>query len=253
LKVVGIVQARMGSSRLPGKVMKPIVGVPMLGRVMERLSRCTMLGEIVIAIPDHPRDRVICDFAKKKGYLWGIGPEEDVLGRYYKVAKQRKADAVVRLTADCPLIDPKIVDRVVARHLSLKKRIDMTSNVLKRTFPRGMGAEVLSMDCLERLQEETKDPLYREHVTNYIHDFPEKFRTESIKNFSDYSHLRLCVDTDADLKLVRRIYHALYASNPNFGVEEIYKLFERESELHEINASVRQANIFRRKIESLKR
>jgi len=243
LKVVAIIQTRMGSSRLPGKVLKPILGVPMLERVMSRIQCCRTLDEFVIATTEQPKDDVICDFAEKKGYLWGRGSEEDVLGRYYKVAKERNADHVVRLTSDCPLIDPDITDLVINRHLNSKNN-DLTSNVFTRTFPRGFDTEVLSIECFERLEREAKDLIYREHVTNFIHDFPEKFQIENVSQERDWTHLRLCVDTEEDLTLITKIYEELFPSNPRFGHREIYDLFNRKPELQKINAGIEQAKIF---------
>jgi len=243
MKVVGIVQTRMGSSRLPGKVLKPVLNVPILERTMERLLRVKKLDEVVIATTEDPRDEVICDFAKEKGYLWGRGSEEDVLGRYYKVAKERNADHVVRLTSDCPLIDPELTDLVISRHLASSGN-DMTSNVFTRTYPRGFDTEVLSMACLERLEREAQDSIYREHVTNFIHDFPEKFQIENVSQEKDWTYLRLCVDTEEDLELITQVYKELLPSNSRFGYREIYDLFLRLPELQKINAETEQSKIF---------
>lgn len=246
MKVVAVVQTRMGSSRFPGKVMQPILGLPMIERMMLRLSRCQKLNEIVIATTLSDQDQTIFDFAEQKGYLIFRGSEEDVLGRYYHAAWERKADAVVRLTSDCPLIDPEITDTVVARHLASCDN-DLTSNVFTRTFPRGFDTEVLSFSCLKRIHEATRDPLYREHVTNYIHDFPERFRIENVNGEEDFSHLRLCVDTEADLKLINAVYEKLLPVNPNFGAKEIYTLFRAHPKLGDVNAHIQQTKIFRHK------
>lgn len=246
MKIVGIVQARMGSSRLPGKILIPVLGVPVLEWCIERLRRCKRLDEVVIATTVHPRDEEVCYFAQSKGYFFSRGSEEDVLGRYYQVALERKADIVVRLTSDCPLIDPEITDHVIARHLDAKHN-DMTSNVFTRTFPRGFDTEVLTHSCLERVNAITQEQIYREHVTNYIHDFPEQFRIENIENDANRSDLRLCVDTEHDLKLIRKIYEELYASSHCFGHREIYALFDRKPDLRNINACVQQAKIFKKK------
>jgi spore coat polysaccharide biosynthesis protein SpsF len=246
MKIVGIIQARMGSSRLPGKVLMPILGKPMLGHVMERLGRCSTITEVVIATTTDPRDRVLCEFAEKNGYLCGVGPEEDVLGRYYKVAKKRGADVVLRLTSDCPLIDPGTTDAVVRRHLAAGNN-DMTSNVFTRTYPRGLDTEALSMECLERVNREALDPVYREHVTNFIHDHPEQFKIESIEEPEDHSRHRWCVDTEEDLELVRRIYEGLYPGNAAFGWRDVLRFVESRPGLETVNAHVRQSKIFKRK------
>jgi spore coat polysaccharide biosynthesis protein SpsF len=235
----------MGSTRLPGKVLKPILGRPMLELMMERLERCQLLDEVVIATSDKPQDDDIAEFAKNRGYLFGRGSEGDVLGRYYQVAKERKADVVVRMTGDCPLIDPEVTDRVVERHLASKNSNDMTSNVFRRTFPRGFDTEIFSCPCLERVVQETGDPLYREHVTNYVYDYPEKFVIENVSSPVDRSDLRLCVDTEADFELVQSVFEALYPRNSSFGFREITEFLDSHPELKELNADVKQAKIFR--------
>ncbi len=246
MKTVAIIQARMGSTRLPGKVLKPILGIPSLEHMMKRVARCKTLDEAVIATTTQPKDDVLCEFAKDKGFLFGRGSEQDVLDRYYEIAKETKAEVVVRMTSDCPLIDPEVSDRVIKRHLDAKTN-DMTSNAFRKlTFPNGFDIEVLSFACLERIHKATQDPLYREHVTNFIHDYPENFVIESVEGEEDHSDLRLCVDTDEDFRLVTLIYEALYPKNPDFGYVEIYELFKKQPELKDINAEVRQTKILKR-------
>jgi spore coat polysaccharide biosynthesis protein SpsF len=245
MKAVGIIQARMGSTRLPGKVLKPILGVPMLALMMERLSQSKELDEVVIATSTLPQDDVICEFAHTKGYLIGRGSESDVLGRYYQVAKERKADIIARMTGDCPLIDPDITDTVVRKQRLSGNKNDVTSNVLLRTFPRGFDTEVMSFSCLERVIHETQDPLYREHVTNYMYDFPEKFTMESVTNDEDCSDLRLTVDTEKDFELVKLIFEALYPANPRFRFRDIKLFLDENPELKTMNAYIKQTKIFR--------
>jgi spore coat polysaccharide biosynthesis protein SpsF len=218
----------------------------MLQHIVERLERCSTIDEIVIATSTGPGDRVLCDFAVRQGYLFGVGSEEDVLGRYHKVAREREADVVLRLTGDCPLIDPETTDAVVRRHLAAGSN-DMTSNVFTRTFPRGLDTEALSMECLDRLNREALDAIYREHVTNYIHDHPEKFKIENVCEPVDRSDLRWCVDTEDDLELVRRVYEGLYPGNEFFGMKDALRFVESHPELKTLNAHVRQAKIFRLK------
>ena len=246
MKVVAIIQTRMGSTRLPGKVMKPILGIPLIQHMMERLSRCRNLDEVVIATTDNPQDRTIVDFAEKNGYLIGIGSENDVLARYGKVARERNADHVVRLTSDCPLIDPDVTDRVVEAHLNSKKN-DLTSNVFTRSYPRGLDTEVLSRPCIQRLFNETDDPLYREHVTNYIHDHPEKFVLENVAQDENDSDGRWCVDTERDLEFVTKVYRALYPQNAFFSYEDVRSYLCEHPAIQAINADVPQTKIFRRK------
>lgn len=244
MKIVGIVQARMGSSRLPGKILMPVLGIPVLQWCIERLLKCKMLDEVVIATTQKDSDNMICEFAQKKGYLFSRGSEDDVLGRYYKTAIERKADAVVRLTSDCPLIDPEITDMIIKKHIDARSN-DMTSNVFTRTYPRGFDTEVLSMNCLNRINSEALDIIYREHVTNYIHDHPQKFTIENISNNEDMSHLRLCVDVEEDLALIKKVYEYLYPVNNDFRSSDIYELFKKHPELLDINSHIQQTKIFK--------
>ncbi|MBI4550198.1 MAG: glycosyltransferase family protein [Candidatus Omnitrophica bacterium] len=241
-----MIAARMSSTRLPGKVLRPILGVPMLERMIERLRRCRQLDEIVIATSTSPGDDAVVDFARERSFLVERGPENDVLGRYFEVASRRGGEVVVRLTGDCPLIDPEVTDRVIAAHLA-EPGAELSSNVFVRTYPRGFDTEVLSFSLLERLHRELKDPLYREHVTNFVYDYPEKFKIVSVTAPADGSDLRLCVDTEEDFKLAVSVYDALYPANPVFGAAEIAALFKARPELRGINSAVTQSKIFMRR------
>ena len=246
MKIAAIVAARMGSSRLPDKVLRPILGIPILELIVKRLQGCRLLTEVVIATSEHPRDAVIIKFAQERGFPVGAGPEQDVLGRYYKVAQSRQVDLIVRITGDCPLIDPEVTDSVIKRHLE-NENADFTSNVVERTFPRGFDTEVITFSCLKRLYEEAREEVYREHVTNYLYDYPEKFLIQSVTSPVDHSSLRICVDTEEDFQLVSKIYEALYRKNPHFGFNEIIQLVNDRPELKKINAVVEQKRIFLRK------
>lgn len=246
MKIVGIIQARMGSTRLPGKVLRPILGTPMLGHIIQRLSQSTTIDELVVATSTLEQDRDIVEYAKKIGCAWSQGSEEDVLGRYYQAAMEFNADVVLRLTGDCPLIDPETTDRVVSAHLKAEKS-DMASNVLVRSFPRGLDTEALSMACLERINYEATEPIYREHVTNYIHDYQEKFKLTNVLNDADESSHRWCVDTEDDFKLISVIYESLYAKKKHFGFKDVLELMQSRPDLPLLNKHVAQAKIFKRK------
>ncbi len=243
MNVVAIVAARLGSSRLQGKVLRPIVGVPMLELQMTRLARCRTLNKIVVGTTDNPNDQALVDFARSKGYAWGIGSEEDVLGRYHKIASEYKADVFVRMTGDCPLIDPEVTDGVVRMHIDNKN--DETSNVIRRTFPRGMDTEVLSRACLDRINAEAADKIYREHVTNYIYDHPEKFRLGNYETSNDRSDLRLCVDTEEDYKVVAGVFEGIYAKNPEFKLKDVIAYLDAHPELAKLNSHIQQSKIFK--------
>ena len=193
-RVVAIVQARLGSTRLPGKVMREVAGKPLIGHMLDRLARCERLDQVVVATPDE--DHELIAYVEERGVAIYRGAEHDVLSRYVGAAREQGAEVVVRLTADCPLIDPVLVDQVV--EFFLTGSFDYASNTLERGFPRGMDVEVFSIEALERADAETSDPQEREHVTLYLYRHPDRFRT-------GHFELRLTVDTPADFALVEKM------------------------------------------------
>ena len=215
-RVVVIVQARMGSSRLPGKVLMDLHGRPLLERQIERLRRSRTVDAIVIATSTHARDDAIAEVAERVGVGVFRGPEDDVLARYVGAADAFQADVVVRGTADCPLVDPEVLDRCVERLLE-DDDLDYVSNTLQRTYPRGLDVEVLRRSVLERAHHEATDPGDREHVTGFIWRQPERFRLANVVDCEDRSALRWTVDTQDDLDVVRAVYDALYPERPDFS------------------------------------
>lgn len=241
LIIGAIIQARMGSSRLSGKVLMDIMGEPMLWHVINRLGFSRKINEIILAIPDTKENDILEKFAKKNKIKYFRGNEEDVLSRYFKAAKKFKCDVVVRITSDCPLIDPKIIDKIIEDHLD--STADYTANILKRTYPKGLDVEVLSLKTLEKIFKEAKEKQYREHVTLYIREHPEKFKRVNVKNKEDFSHFRWTVDEEKDLEFIREIYKRLYKKGKIFLMEEIVKLLEKDPELLEINKNVKRKKI----------
>ena len=175
-----IVQARMGSSRLRGKVMLSIGGKPMLWHVIDRLKKTEKINEIILAIPDTEENDILEKFAKANKLKYFRGSEKDVLSRYYLAAQKFKIDTILRITSDCPLVDPKLVDLLVEKHLN--SGADYTSNVQKRTFPKGLDIEVFNFAALERAYKEGKSDPEREHVTLYIREHPGMFRCVNVEN-----------------------------------------------------------------------
>jgi len=224
LKTAVIIQARMGSTRLPGKVLMSISGKPMVQHVLDRLSFAKKIDVIILAIPNTKENDVLEEFAKENNIIYVRGSEEDVLGRYYKAAEKFKIDVIVRITADCPLIDPEIVDLVVEKHLI--SGADYTSNNLKRTFPLGLDMQVFNFDVLERAHKEAKNTFDKEHVVPYIHQRPDIFKLESVeaKGALKRPELRLTVDTEEDLQAVREIYKSLYQPSKIFYTKEVINL-----------------------------
>jgi spore coat polysaccharide biosynthesis protein SpsF len=239
MKTVAIVQARMGSTRLPGKVLQDLAGEPMLARVVNRTCRAKTLQEVVIATTTNTVDDVIVKLCEARGWSWFRGSEEDVLDRYYHAAKKYQADFIVRITSDCPLIDPEVIDHVVQEFLERQPEVDYASNTWpRRTFPRGLDTEVMRMDVLERAWREDRNPAWREHVTPYIYRNPDRFRIHNVVSPVDYSAMRWTVDTQEDLAFVRQIYN--YFGHDRFSWREVLKVLEEHPEWVEINRYVQQ-------------
>ncbi len=237
--VVAIIQARMGSSRLPGKVLKQIGGVPMLFREVLRVRRSQSLGQVVIATTTDEGDDAIVDFCTSKGFPCFRGDPYDVLDRYYQTARLFNAQVVVRLTGDCPLIDPQEIDRTV--HAFYKSGADFAANRLpppwERTTPIGMDTEVVSFNALERAWQEAEEPYAREHVMPYLYEEDGRFKVELVNHEPDLGHLRLTVDTAEDLALVRRIYNH-FGNTDDFSLKDILSLLEKHPEWMAINEGV---------------
>jgi spore coat polysaccharide biosynthesis protein SpsF len=234
LKTLAILQARVSSTRLPGKVLAPILGVPMLARQVERLRRAKLLDALVVATSDNMSDEPLVALCASIGVPCYRGSLDDVLARFYHASRAYgPAEHVVRLTGDCPLADPDVIDLVVSSHLS--SGVDYTANAIEPTWPDGLDVEVVRMEILERAFNEAMLPSEREHVTPYIHKHPEIFRIAHVRGGRDLSHLRWTVDEAADLEFVTQVYEALYPENPNFGVQEILSLLGQRPNLAELN------------------
>jgi spore coat polysaccharide biosynthesis protein SpsF len=243
MRIVAFVEARMRSTRLPGKVLKPILGRPMLALQIERLKRARRLNDIVIAtVVDRS-----CDPIEELACCLGVGcyrgSEEDVLIRVLEAARHSKADLIVEINGDNPLIDPGTIDRVVEAFLD--NEADYCSNCLEHTYPDGMAVQVFPLSVLEEVAQLTDDPVDHEHVSLYIYEHPEKFRLLNVRSNlpSEAAKLRLTVDTPEDFELVRRVYEELYPSTPDFGLQDILDLFRRKAELCEINSHIKQKRV----------
>jgi spore coat polysaccharide biosynthesis protein SpsF len=237
MKIVAIVQARMGSSRLPRKVLKDLGGATVLDRVLNRLGRSRLIQESLVATTIEPADDAIVEHCERTGRKVFRGSEQDVLDRYYQAAKYVNADVVVRITSDCPVIDPEVTDATV--HAFLDRHADYASNVLVRTYPRGLDTEVMTVQALERAWRESNKPHQREHVTPYIYENPSEFKLHGIENDTDCSRHRWTVDTPEDLELLRAIYER-FGGRDDFGWREVLKLVESDPSLAEINRNIVQ-------------
>jgi spore coat polysaccharide biosynthesis protein SpsF len=221
-RAVGVLQARFSSTRLPGKVLAPILGAPMLWRQIERLSRAASLDALVVATSIDSSDDAIAAFCTERGIACHRGSLDDVLTRVLAAARAARADRIVRLTGDCPLADPDVIDRVVAA--SRDSGCDYVSNTLTPTCPDGLDVEVATAAALERAGREAQLKSEREHVMPYLYKHPELFRTMNVAFAPDRSALRWTVDGSADLEYVRAIYAALYPAKPAFTTEDVVAL-----------------------------
>jgi spore coat polysaccharide biosynthesis protein SpsF (cytidylyltransferase family) len=237
MKITAIVQARMGSTRFPGKVLMDLGGWTVLARVLRRLVRASRLHEIVVATTDAGSDdEIVTECARLKVFCFR-GSEHDVLERYLRTAEQFRSDLIVRITADCPLIDPEVVDEVVAACIT--RDVDLSCNDVPHTFPRGLDVAAFTIETLRRIQDIADQPNHREHVTALVYQRPDIFKTYLVKGERDVSRLRWTIDTPEDLQLTRAIY-AHFENRDDFGWREALDLVDSHPELAEINAHIAQ-------------
>jgi len=227
----------MGSTRLPGKVLTNLGGMTVLARVVRRMQRAKLVNEVIVATTDLAGDDPIVKECTHRGVAYFRGSESDVLDRYHQAAKAFGAEAVVRITSDCPLIDPRLVDETVRVFIS--GEADYASNVIPRTYPRGLDAEVFTAEALARAWLEAREPHQREHVTPYLYEHPEIFDMAAAAADTDYSQYRWTLDTPEDLDLIRAVY-SRFDNRDDFDWQEVLALMEREPELAELNSHVTQ-------------
>lgn len=240
LKVVIIVQARTGSARLPGKVLKEVMGKPLLGYLLERLKRVGKCDEICVATTTKPQEQSILDICSRMSVKTFRGSEDDVLERYFLAAQAVQADAVVRVTSDCPLIDPVEIDKLIGYYLENYDHYDYVSHSLRRTYPAGMEAEIFSFGALKKAHEDARSQPNREHVTLYLREHPDLFRLGNVAYKQNQKDHRWTVDTPEDFELVAKILENLYPSSPEFSLEDMLDLCQRNPEWKKINGHVVQ-------------
>lgn len=236
-RTVAIVQARMGSTRLPGKVLAELGGTTMLAQVVRRLRAANRVDEVAIATSRGRDDDAVAAEAIRLGTAVHRGPADDVLARYLGAARELRADVIVRITADCPLLDPGVVDRVIA---ALADDVDYASNTHDRSFPRGLDSEALHHDTLERIARLGTSPAAREHVTAFVMEQPALFRIAQVAADSNDADLRWTVDTPEDLAMVRGLYEALDLGSVVRPYRELVAAVRARPELAQVNAHVRQ-------------
>ena len=236
--IAAIVQARMGSTRLPGKTLADVCGQPMLGRHVARARRIPGVERVIIATTEQPADAAILRFAADHGVPAYAGSEDDVLDRFYQTARRHGIAVVVRVTPDCPLLDPAVSGAVLACFLEGRGAIDYASNTQPPTFPDGLDTEVFSSAALERAWREARLTSEREHVTPYIWKQPDTFRVANVTHDPNLSALRWTVDTAADLEFVRAVYGRLGASAETAGMDDVLGLLRRHPELAALNRGI---------------
>lgn len=249
MKIVAIVETRISSTRLPGKSMKRILGRPVLALLIERLKNVRLLDDIVVATTVKKEDKVIAKLSKKIGVKCFRGSEEDVLDRVLRAAKSVKADLIVEVLGDCPLVDPNLVEEGVETFL--KGDYDYLSNALERTYPDGLDFQIYPVKVLEEVDALTNDPLDREHVTLYIYARPEKYKIKILRASGelDWPDLAITLDTLEDFKLIKIIFETLYPKNPQFTAFDVVRFLRSNPELLKINKDVKRKTVKKKKRE----
>ncbi|HQU72043.1 MAG: glycosyltransferase family protein [Calditrichaeota bacterium] len=252
---VTIIQARMGSSRLPGKVMMPLCGRPLLQRLLERVQRSRLKGTVVVATTDAAEDREIVRFCRDNGYFCFAGHPSDLLDRHLKAAQLFGANVVVKIPSDCPLIDPEVIDQVIGTFHRQHEPWDYLSNLHPPTYPDGNDVEVMTFAALERAHREAVRPLEREHTTPYFWENPRRFRIGNVlwetgRNLS-MSH-RWTIDYPEDYQFIRAVYEALLPRKADFGLQDILDLLENHPEIAGINRRFCGVNWYRHHLDELR-
>jgi len=247
--IIAILQARVGSTRLPGKVLKIIQNKTILELIIERVQQSTLVDKIVVATTDNKKDDEILEICEKLGIESFRGSEEDVLDRFYQCSVLHKPDLIIRLTSDCPLIDPYHIDRLIQYSLDHKNEFDYFSNCREPTLPDGLDVEVIPFETLERAWNEAKKPYEREHVSPYIYLNPNLFKIASYKNPDDYSHHRWTLDTSEDFEFIKSIYsHFVGKKQQFFYLDDIIEYLKQNPDIYSINAGYKRDEKFRKQL-----
>ena len=246
MRSIAIIQARMNSSRFPGKVMLDLCGKTVLSHVVGRVQACEDVDQVVVATTEHPIDQRIATEALKLGAEVYRGSENDVLARYYEAAKNFDAEIVIRVTADCPFFDPEVLSQMLNKFNCLPltgfSKVYL-SNTRIRTYPRGLDVEIFNFPALELAYKNATLELEREHVTLYMYQHQDKFLLYDFKNDEDLSYYRWTLDTSEDFKFIETVYSELYKEGSIVSTEEVLDLLKIRPEICQLNAHVKQKNI----------
>lgn len=253
--IVTVIQARTGSSRLPNKVMLPLLGKPLLVRLVERVQAAELVGTVVVATTTDPQDDVIEALCQEEGLLCFRGRPTDLLDRHYQAGRQFNADAVVKIPSDVPLIDPKIIDKVLGVYLGNPDTYDYVSNLHPPSYPDGNDVEVVYMEALEIAWTYAERSFEREHTTPFIWENPERFSICNVvwETGLDYSMThRWTMDYQEDYEFIKAVYEELTPQNPLFGLEDILALLDQRPDMAEINAEYTGVNWYRHHLNELR-
>jgi len=255
IKIVTVIQARTGSSRLPNKILLPLAGKPLLYRMYERVAESKLRGTIVIATTKEKSDDTVEDLCNDYQINFYRGHSTDLLDRHYQAANLFNADAVVKIPSDCPLIDPFVIDKVLQNYLNNFNNFDYVSNLHPATYPDGNDVEVMSIKVLKDAWLNAKKILEREHTTPYLWENFEKFNIGNVvwETGLDYSMShRFTIDYENDYKFIKRVYDELYPINHKFTLQDILDLLNRKPELRKINEDYWGVNWYRKHLNELK-
>lgn len=245
MKTVAIIQARCGSTRFPEKVFADLSGHPLIWHVVNRVRNASKVDEVVIATTTNPIDDKLYEWCIANSIPVNRGSENDVLNRFYETAKKFNADIVVRITADDPFKEPRLIDEAI--NSLITEDADYVCNNFPPTYPEGTDVEVLTFDALEKQELNSSSDYEREHVTQYIYHNPKDFKMINLSNEEDLSYLRWTIDTEQDFEMVRKIYENLYSSDDRiFHMEEILSFLRNNPEVASMNSDVKRSAMYNR-------
>lgn len=242
--ITAIIQARMGSSRLPGKVLIEFSGNTLLGHIIERIVFSKSISKVVIATTTNPADNEIVKWADHRKIACFRGSETDVLNRYYEAARAFQATAIARITSDDPFKDPKVIDDVCA--MWREQSLDFAYNNKPPTFAEGLDTEIFSFDAISKANRDAVDPFEREHVTQHFYRNPSKFRQNNLASPLDYSHLRWTIDTAQDMAMAQEVYKNLYKPGKIFLAKDILELLDKKPEIARMNQDVKRSDMYKK-------
>ena len=242
--ITAIIQARMSSTRLPGKIMTVFSGNTLLGHIIERISHSKYISRIIVATTENPADDELVKWLEMKAIEYFRGNESDVLNRYFEAAKIAGVSHIARITSDDPFKDPQVIDEVA--RLYFDESLDFAYNNKPPTFAEGLDTEIFSFQALSRAESNARDPFEREHVTQHFYRNAEKFKQKNLKSDLDFSHLRWTIDTEQDLLMTKLVYENLYKTGQIFLAKDILKLIEKNPQIAAINQHAKRSDMYKK-------